>query len=146
MSVDTGRTPRQRKLSEIPGVELATVRASTNRQAYALLGVAAVAGVLLVVLGVNVALASVAAYRKKHDTMKMTPEEWDRMHAVTSRGTFLCMREAINTMLAASRPGAIINISSVSALRVNHGGTAYSATTSTLMTALASGAIRTATS
>ena len=62
MSVDTGRTPRQRKLSEIPGVELATVRASTNRQAYALLGVAAVAGVLLVVLGVNVALASVAAY------------------------------------------------------------------------------------
>jgi phosphate transport system permease protein len=62
MSVDTGRTPRQRKLSEIPGVELATVRASTNRQAYALLGVAAAAGVLLVVLGVNVALASVAAY------------------------------------------------------------------------------------
>ncbi len=62
MSVDATPKPRQRKLSEIPGVELATVRASSNRQAYLLLGAATAAGLLLVVLGVNVALAAVLAY------------------------------------------------------------------------------------
>jgi NAD(P)-dependent dehydrogenase (short-subunit alcohol dehydrogenase family) len=62
-------------------------------------------------------LASVAAYRKKHDTMKMTPEEWDTMHAVTARGTFLCMREAIRLMLESGRGGAIVNVSSVASIR-----------------------------
>jgi len=62
-------------------------------------------------------LASVAAYRKKHDTMRMTPEEWDRMQAVTSRGTFLCMREAVRLMRESGRGGAIVNVSSVASIR-----------------------------
>jgi len=62
-------------------------------------------------------LASVAAYRKKHDTMKMTPEEWDTMHDVTARGTFLCMREAIRAMRQSGRGGTIVNVSSVASIR-----------------------------
>lgn len=62
-------------------------------------------------------LASVAAYRKKHETMAMTPEEWDRMHAVTSRGTFLCMREAVRVMRESGKGGAIVNVSSVASIR-----------------------------
>jgi len=62
-------------------------------------------------------LASVAAYRKKHDTMKMTPEEWDQMHAVTSRGTFLCMREAVRVMRESGNGGTIVNVSSVASVR-----------------------------
>jgi NAD(P)-dependent dehydrogenase (short-subunit alcohol dehydrogenase family) len=62
-------------------------------------------------------LASTAAYRKKHDTMRMSPEEWDIMHAVTSRGTFLCMREAIRAMCDAGKGGAIVNVSSVASIR-----------------------------
>ncbi len=59
-------------------------------------------------------LANVAAYRRKADTMSMSASEWDLMHAVTARGTFLMMREAIRVM----RPhggGSIVNVSSVSA-------------------------------
>ena len=62
-------------------------------------------------------LASVAAYRKKHDTMRMTPAEWDQMHAVTARGTFLCMRQAIRAMLATGKGGSIVNVSSIAAIR-----------------------------
>jgi len=60
-------------------------------------------------------LANVAAYRRKADTMTMSPAEWDMMHAVTTRGTFLCMREAIRIMLDQPEGGAIVNVSSVSA-------------------------------
>ncbi len=62
MTVDSGPKPRQRKLSEIPGVEIDTVRASSNRQAYVVLGVAVVGTVVLTILGVNPALAAVFAF------------------------------------------------------------------------------------
>jgi len=60
-------------------------------------------------------LANVAAYRRKADTMTMPASEWDIMHAVTTRGTFLMMREAIKIMRAQEDGGAIVNVSSVSA-------------------------------
>lgn len=60
-------------------------------------------------------LANVAAYRRKADTMTMPASEWDVMHAVTARGTFLMMREAIRIMREQERGGAIVNVSSVSA-------------------------------
>jgi phosphate transport system permease protein len=62
MSVDTTPKPRQRKLSEIPGVEISTVRASSNRQAYVVLGVAVVAAVVLTLTGMSPALAAVIAF------------------------------------------------------------------------------------
>ena len=61
-------------------------------------------------------LANVAAYRRKADTMAMPASEWDVMHAVTTRGTFLCMREAIRIMQAQDEGGTIVNVSSVSAV------------------------------
>lgn len=63
--------------------------------------------------GVDV-LVNNAAYRTKADTMTMPVEEWDRMHAVNTRGTFLCMRAAVPQMRARGG-GAIVNISSMSA-------------------------------
>lgn len=60
-------------------------------------------------------LANVAAYRRKADTMAMPASEWDLMHAVTARGTFLMMREAIRMMREHGDGGAIVNVSSVSA-------------------------------
>ncbi|HZU64370.1 MAG TPA: SDR family oxidoreductase [Novosphingobium sp.] len=60
-------------------------------------------------------LANVAAYRRKADTMAMPAAEWDAMHAVTTRGTFLMMRAAIRLMRAQQGGGAIVNVSSVSA-------------------------------
>lgn len=62
-------------------------------------------------------LANVAAYRRKADTMTMPATEWDVMHAVTTRGTFLMMREAIHIMREQAGGGAIVNVSSVSAVR-----------------------------
>lgn len=60
-------------------------------------------------------LANVAAYRRKADTMTMPASEWDIMHAVTTRGTFLMMREAIRVMRDQGSGGSIVNVSSVSA-------------------------------
>ncbi|BAI75283.1 short-chain dehydrogenase/reductase SDR (plasmid) [Azospirillum sp. B510] len=60
-------------------------------------------------------LANVAAYRRKADTMTMPASEWDIMHAVTARGTFLMMRSAIDAMRRQGTGGSIVNVSSVSA-------------------------------
>lgn len=63
--------------------------------------------------GIDV-LVNNAAYRKKGDTMEMPVSEWDAMHAVTARGTFLCLREAVKQMRGRGG-GSIVNISSMSA-------------------------------
>jgi NAD(P)-dependent dehydrogenase (short-subunit alcohol dehydrogenase family) len=60
-------------------------------------------------------LVNNAAYRPKADFFEMSVAEWDKMHAVNTRGTFLCSREAINVMRGQGkqRGGAIINISTI---------------------------------
>ena len=58
-------------------------------------------------------LVNNAAYRNKADTMTMSVAEWDRMQSVCTRGTFLCLRQAVEQMRG--RGGAIVNISSMSA-------------------------------
>jgi len=63
--------------------------------------------------GVDV-LVNNAAYRRKADTMTMSVDEWDRMLAVTTRGTFLCLRAAVRQMRGRGG-GAIVNVSSMSA-------------------------------
>lgn len=60
--------------------------------------------------GVDV-LVNNAAYRKKANTMDMPVSEWDIMHAVCTRGTFLCLREAVKQMRGRGG-GAVVNISS----------------------------------
>lgn len=63
--------------------------------------------------GVDI-LVNNAAYRNKANTMDMSVEEWDTMHAVCTRGTFLCLREAVGQMRTRGG-GSIVNISSMSA-------------------------------
>lgn len=60
-------------------------------------------------------LVNNAAYRPKADFFEMSVGDWDKMHAVNTRGTFLCMRETIKVMRAQGkeRGGAIINISTI---------------------------------
>jgi NAD(P)-dependent dehydrogenase (short-subunit alcohol dehydrogenase family) len=60
--------------------------------------------------GVDV-LVNNAAYRGKANTMDMPVSEWDIMHAVIGRGTFLCLREAVKQMRGRGG-GSIVNISS----------------------------------
>ena len=63
--------------------------------------------------GIDV-LVNNAAYRNKANTMDMSVAEWDIMHAVCTRGTFLCLREAVKQMRGRGG-GSIVNISSMSA-------------------------------
>jgi NAD(P)-dependent dehydrogenase (short-subunit alcohol dehydrogenase family) len=60
--------------------------------------------------GVDI-LVNNAAYRAKANTMDMPVSEWDRMLAVCTRGTFLCLREAVKQMRHRGG-GSIVNISS----------------------------------
>lgn len=46
--------------------------------------------------------------------LQATVELWDRVHAVNTRGVFLCCREAIKHMRDAGKGGAIVNVSSTS--------------------------------
>lgn len=62
-------------------------------------------------------LVNNAAYRPKADFLEMSVETWDHMHAVNTRGTFLCMREAIRLMRAAGKGGSIVNVSTIGSLR-----------------------------
>ncbi|MBV9994350.1 MAG: SDR family oxidoreductase [Caulobacteraceae bacterium] len=70
-------------------------------------------------------LVNNAAHRAKNEFFEMTVEEWDKMHHVCTRGTFLCSREAIKRMRAAGKGGAIVNISSMSAAHTNLWGINY---------------------
>ena len=70
-------------------------------------------------------LVNNAAHRAKNEFFEMTVEEWDKMHDVCTRGTFLCSREAIKRMKAAGSGGAIVNISSMSAAHTNLWGINY---------------------
>ena len=56
-----------------------------------------------------------------------TVEQWDQVLAVNQTGVFLGMRAAAKAMIAASRGGSIINISSVAGLEGIFGSMAYSA-------------------
>jgi 2-keto-3-deoxy-L-fuconate dehydrogenase len=56
-----------------------------------------------------------------------TPEDMDRLFAVNVRGTFLCMRAAIEGMVAAGR-GCILNMASIAATRGISDRFAYSMT------------------
>jgi NAD(P)-dependent dehydrogenase (short-subunit alcohol dehydrogenase family) len=58
----------------------------------------------------------------------MSTAEWDRVHRVNLRGVFLSLRESARAMVAASTPGAIVAVGSVSGL-VSDRSLAHYATT-----------------
>ena len=66
--------------------------------------------------GVDILVHSAAIF-PKYALLDMTVEQWDKIHAVNMRGSFLTVREALRRMIAAEKGGAIVNVSSVSGER-----------------------------
>lgn len=62
----------------------------------------------------------------RSEFLALAEEEWDRVLGVNLKGGFLCAQAAARAMIAAGRPGAIVNISS-SAIRGDARGVHYSA-------------------
>ena len=62
----------------------------------------------------------------RSEFLALTEGEWDRVLGVNLKGGFLCAQAAARSMIAAGRPGAIVNISS-SAIRGDARGVHYSA-------------------
>src|SRR5207247_5937934 len=59
-------------------------------------------------------------------------EEWDRTMDTNARGTFLCSRASLRSMLR-ERWGRIVNVSSAVALRGNAGQAVYAASKAALL-------------
>lgn len=76
--------------------------------------------------GVDV-LVNNAGLLRAGKLVDMAEEDFDAVLAVNVKGTFLCSRAAVRSMMAGERPGVIINLSSMGALQGLSGLTAYSA-------------------
>ncbi len=50
----------------------------------------------------------------------MELKDWERMFAVNSTGTFLCIREVVRGLLTREAPGSIVNIASVGGKNAFH--------------------------
>jgi len=72
-------------------------------------------------------LVNNAGIALKRDFLELTEDEWDRTLDVNLKGYFLCGQAAARAMVAAQRPGAIINLASA-AIRGAPVGVHYSAT------------------
>lgn len=62
-------------------------------------------------------MANVAGVAQRRRFEELSAAEYDRAHAVNSRGVFLSIREAVLRMRAQKSGGSIINISSVASKR-----------------------------
>jgi NAD(P)-dependent dehydrogenase (short-subunit alcohol dehydrogenase family) len=59
--------------------------------------------------------------------LQQTPEDWDSVLGVNLRGCFLVATEGARRLVAAKRPGAIVNIASIGGMRVLNGVVGYTA-------------------
>jgi 3-oxoacyl-[acyl-carrier protein] reductase len=84
------------------------------------------------VLGTVTGLVNNAGTSRDGLTVKYPTEEFDRTMAVNARGSFLCSRAALRSMLR-ERFGRIVNISSAVALNGNAGQVAYAASKSAMI-------------
>lgn len=66
--------------------------------------------------GTVTTLVNNAAGRSKANFLDMSVNEWDQMHHICTRGTFLCSREAIKRMISKEIPGSIVNTSTAASL------------------------------
>lgn len=57
--------------------------------------------------------------------LEMSADEWDRVHAVNLRGTFLCLRECARAMAASGASGSIVVTGSVSGFLADRGMAHY---------------------
>ena len=68
--------------------------------------------------------AGVAGYKS---LLEMDSATWDRIIDTNLKGAWLCAREAAKRLIAANRPGAIINVGSVLGFEVQKGTGPYAA-------------------
>jgi len=57
--------------------------------------------------------------------LDLTEEEWDRVHGVNLKGSFLAAQAVARRMVARGAPGAIVNLASAAAYRSSPRGTHY---------------------
>ena len=78
-------------------------------------------------LGVIDVMVNNAGTYPHSDLLKMTEAEWDEMLDINLKGVFLCTQAAARRMVYAGRKGAIVNISSLSAINPAPGHCHYTA-------------------
>jgi 3-oxoacyl-[acyl-carrier protein] reductase len=83
-------------------------------------------------LGPVVGLVNCAGVSRDGLAVKFPLEEWDRTMDTNARGSFLCSRAALRSMLR-ERWGRIVNVSSAVALRGNAGQSVYAASKAALL-------------
>lgn len=62
-------------------------------------------------------LIHAAAIFPKKPLLELSVEQWDRVQSVNLRGSFLCLREVLASMVKAGIKGTVVNVSSVSGER-----------------------------
>src|SRR5436190_11331207 len=72
-------------------------------------------------------LVNNAGVAHAHRAVDLPEEEWRRVVGTNLDAVFFCAQEAARRMLAAKKPGAIVNIASVLGLGVSKGTVAYAA-------------------
>ena len=75
--------------------------------------------------GVQLLVNNAAVIGRNYPIAEMPIEEFDRVHSINVRGVFLCLRAALRQMIKQGEGGAIVNLSSVGALRANAGSSPY---------------------
>ncbi len=104
------------------GRKATTVRADVGRAE----DVAAMLAAVTAAIGPPDILVNNAGVFPRSPFLELTEREWDLVLGVNLKGGFLCAQAAARAMVAAGRPGAIVNISS-SAVRGDPRGVHYSA-------------------
>ena len=104
------------------GRKATTVRADVGRAE----DVAAMHAAVTATVGPPDVLVNNAGVFPRSQFLELTEREWDHVLGVNLKGGFLCAQAAARAMVAAGRPGAIVNISS-SAVRGDPRGVHYSA-------------------
>src|SRR5262250_1900502 len=104
------------------GRKATTVRADVGRAE----DIAAMLAAVTAAIGPPDILVNNAGVFPRSPFLELTEREWDLVLGVNLKGGFLCAQAAARAMVAAGRPGAIVNISS-SAVRGDRRGVHYSA-------------------
>ena len=108
---ESGAVAAAAHIKEASGVEVIGLGCDISREEMVLHAFEQVAAQL----GPVDVLVNNAALRLPAEFMDVTQAQWDKTFAVTTRGTFYCMRAGILQMRGNGRGGSIVNISSVGA-------------------------------
>jgi NAD(P)-dependent dehydrogenase (short-subunit alcohol dehydrogenase family) len=80
------------------------------------------------------ALVNNAGILDRQMLLEGTAQEWDRVHAVNSKGAFLLMREAARAMVEAKAGGRMVNIASAALIgSLTYGHAVYAASKAALV-------------